>query len=192
VTDQIELPVVPQSPPIITLTGANEDAASVFLFDRDRFNEMLVPLRIRDEDLIETLKMRWRIESEVPRPPGGKEYTCPEPEIVGDGNLIRSAQLKLQGSSFARGTCNRVDVIVSSSFKTCKPEPDADDGWDITTMQDDDADIGRLSFWVWAYDATGNPVVQPAAALNVTMSCQSLDYAPPTGTASSTIPATGL
>jgi hypothetical protein len=194
VTDQIELPAVPQTPPIVTLDGYDvDDGDAVITFERSPANtELIVDLRIRDEDRTETLKMRWKIESGT-RPQGAnpREYPCPgEPEILGDGTaLTRKTMLRVQASSFAPGSCNRVDVIVSASFKTCRPESDPDD-WDNTTQDEDDTDIGRLSFWVWAYDATTNPFVQPAAALALLASCEQLEYLPPSATATSTTAAT--
>jgi hypothetical protein len=185
VTDQIELPPVSQSPPLIKLTGY-EDPASVIKFDRDSHNELLVNLDIRDEDLTETLKVRWRIVSRE-LPPGvvSNQYPCKEPEIVGKGSLIRSHLLKLQGSSFARGKCHRIDVIVSASFKMCKPDRPAEE-WDMNTQEDDDADIGRLSFWVWVFDASNNPLLSPDAALALAGSCPAADYQPPSPTATTT------
>lgn len=177
---------------MVRLSGYGDDTPAQILFDLTTHNELVVNLEIRDEDLTETLKMRWRVESNS-RPPGApdKEYQCPEPEILGDGDLYRRAPLRLLATSFARGTCNRVDVIVSASFKTCRP--DRDDGWDITTQDDDDADIGRLSFWVWAYNGpSGDPRLQPEAALALTMSCPSQDYQPPSATATETSAATGM
>lgn len=192
VTDQIELPAVPQIPPIVRLDGYDvDDGDAVIVFDRSN-TELLVNLRIRDEDRTETLKMRWKIESGT-RPQGAfaREYPCPgEPEILGDGTtLTRKTTLPVRGSSFAPGTCNRVDVIVSGSFKTCRPESDPDD-WDNTTQDEDDPYIGRLSFWVWAFDAPNDPRVQPAAALALLTSCEQLDYTPPSPTATSTSAAT--
>lgn len=145
--------------------------------------ELTVVIEIRDEDQTEPLKARWRIVSNE-RPPGAplNEYPCPEPEIPGSGSLIREHRLTIQASSLARGKCSRVDYIVSGSFKMCKEDrPD----WDITTQEDDDSDIGRLSFWVW--DITnGDPIVNPAAAQALTSSCPTVDYRPPSGTASTT------
>jgi len=192
VTDQIELPPVPQTPPLVTLDGYDvDDGAGVIRFDRIN-TELLVDLRIRDEDLTETLKMRWKIESGTrPQAANPREYPCPgEPEILGDGTtLTRKTTLRVGSGSFAPGSCNRVDVIVSASFKTCRPDSDPDT-WDNTTQDEDDTDIGRLSFWVWAYDAPNDPAVQPAAALALLASCAQLDYVPPSATATSTSPAT--
>lgn len=191
-TDQIELPPVPQTPPLIRLDGYDvEDAPAIIKFDVDLHDELIVNLVIRDEDLTETLKMRWKIESGR-RPPvvNKPEYPCPgEPEIPGDGRtLLRRTTLKVLEGSLAVGSCNRVDVIVSGSFKTCRPGRDED--WDVTTQDEDDNDIGRLSFWVWAYDASTDPGVNPAAATALVASCTQLDYRPPSATATSTSAAT--
>jgi hypothetical protein len=188
VTDQIELPAVPQSPPIVTLAGYGEDSPAIIYFNRDENTELIVDLNVRHEDRTAPLRMRWRIESNS-RPPNDqpKEYPCPEPEILADGDTMRQAQLKVLAERFARTTCNRVDVIVSSAFKTCRP--DRDDGWDITTQDDDDSAIGRLSFWVWAVENGADPTLQPEAALAVTRSCRSLNYQAPSATATTTSPA---
>lgn len=192
-TDQIELPAVPQTPPLVTLDPKYDvdDGDGVILFDQSENTELIVDLAIRDEDRTETLKMRWKIESGT-RPQGAfeREYPCPgEPEILGDGvTLTRKTTLKVRGGSFAPGSCNRVDVIVSASFKTCRP--DRDEPWDITTQDEDDSDIGRLSFMVWAYDDATDPRVQPAAAIALLASCKQLEYLPPSATATSTSPAT--
>ncbi|HYJ08171.1 MAG TPA: hypothetical protein VEX18_04165 [Polyangiaceae bacterium] len=192
-TDQIELPTVPQSPPIVTLADYGEDSPTVIYFNRDENTELIVDLNVRHEDRTATLKLRWRIESNS-RPPGTQpnipEYTCPEPEIFADGDTMRDAQLKIQADRFARTTCNRVDVIVSGAFKTCRP--DRDDGWDITTQDDDDTAIGRLSFWVWAVEAGADPTLQPEAALAVTRSCRLLNYQAPSATATATSATPGM
>lgn len=183
-TDQIELPPVPQSPPVITLTGYDD---KVIKFDRDKNNELTVDLSIRDEDVNETLEARWRIVSLV-RPPGVPEnqFPCDEPQIVGTGSVMRSYPLRLRASSFAPGKCSRVDVIVSASFKNCKP-----DKWIDTTQQDDDSDLGRLSFWVWVFDASNNPLSDMGAAA-LTNSCPAADYMPPSATASASSAAMGI
>ncbi|HET8933443.1 MAG TPA: hypothetical protein VFN67_08395 [Polyangiales bacterium] len=185
-TDQIELPPVPQSPPVITLTGYDD---KVIKFDRDKHNEteLTVELSIRDEDVNETLEARWRIVSLV-HPPGVVEnqFRCPEPEIVGTGSVMRSYPLRLSVSSFAPGKCSRVDVIVSASFKNCKP-----DKWIDTTQPDDDTDVGRLSFWVWVFDASNNPLSDKGAAA-LTNSCPAADYMPPSATASASSAAMGI
>lgn len=191
-TDQIELPPVPQSPPIVTLDGYGEDDAdAVIKFDPTSALELVVNLTIRDENLSETLKMRWKIESgRRPSIDQPREYPCPgEPEIPGDGvTLRRKKTLPLAGDRFALGSCNRVDVIVSANFKTCRP--DRDDDWDVTTQEEDDDFIGRKSFWVWAYNDATNPFLQPALAVPFITSCEQLDYQPPSPTASSTSAAT--
>jgi hypothetical protein len=184
VTDQIELPPVPQSPPIVSLTDYDDDG--IIVFNRDANNEMLMELQVRNEDVTEPLKMRWRIASgELPPGAPSRYYTCPEPEVMRTGVLTRTAQLNIVATNFNRGKCSRVDVIVSGSFKTCRPDRD-DDGWDITTQDDDDADIGRLSFWVWATDSVNDPFLRQDVAQQLAASCLTVDYrAPvPTGTAS--------
>lgn len=184
VTDQIELPPVPQSPPVISLAGFD---GSVIKFDADKNKELTVELSIRDEDVTETLEARWRIVSKV-LPPGVSEnqFTCPEPQIVGKGVVMRSHPLPLQGAIFARGRCSRIDVIVSASFKSCKP-----DDWDVTTQEDDDSDIGRLSFWVWAFDAANDPLTDKGA-LPLTSSCPAVDYMPASAPATATSAASGI
>ena len=183
-TDQIELPPVPQSPPIVSLAGM-ADAPPIIKFNRSLNLEMLVNLDVRDEDLTETLRVRWRIISKEPAPGTPEnQYPCPEPTIVGDGASLtpNPFPLRVQGSSFARGKCSRVDVVVSSSFKMCRP--DRADEWDITTQEDDESDIGRLSFFVW--ETSDSPTTQPAATLAILTSCPQADYLPPSPTASST------
>jgi hypothetical protein len=180
VTDQIELPAVPVSPPVVSLRDY-DNPASLIVFNRDigKLNELTVALQIRDEDTIEPLRARWRVVTKE-RPPGApiKDYPCPEPEVPDTGSVLRSYPLTIPASSFPRGKCSRVDFIVSGSFKMCKP--DRDDGWDITTQEDDAADIGRLSFWVW--DTSGTDIL--SAAQTLVASCPTVDYRPPSATAS--------
>lgn len=191
-TDQIELPPVPQSPPTITPAGFGDESPRVILFDTSTNPELLVNLDIRDEDRTETLKMRWRVVSNNPAPGLPLNvYECPEPEIPGDGELIRETTLRVLRSHFGRNTCNRVDVIVSASFKMCRPG--RDDGWDTTTQEDDGADVGRLSLLVWAFDGPSNdPRVQPAVALAVTQSCETFEFMPPSSTGATPSAATGM
>jgi len=193
VTDQIELPPVPQSPPTITLAGFGDESPRVIRFDTSVNTELLVQLDVRDEDRTETLKMRWRIQSNNPAPGLPlNAYPCPEPEIPGDGEqLVRETTLKVVRSYFGRNTCNRIDVIVSGSFKMCRPN--RDDGWDTTTQEDDGADVGRLSFLVWAYDGPSNdPQALPPAALTATQSCQTVEFMPPSATGATTSAAMGM
>jgi hypothetical protein len=184
VTDEIELPEVPQSPPVLSLRDYDA-SENLILFDRDasKLNELTVVLQIRDEDLTEPLRVRWRIVGKE-LPPGAplKYYDCPEREIPGTGSLLRPYTLNVPAGNFARGKCSRVDVIVSSSFKMCKK--DRDDGWDITTQEDDAADIGRVSFWVW--DISGMNLLETSTAQSLVASCPTVDYRPPSATASTT------
>lgn len=184
-TDQIELPPVPQSPPVVTLMGYDD---AVIKFDHELHNELVVDLAIRDEDVTEKLEARWRIVSREVRPGvPTNQFPCPEPEIVGTGSLMRTHRLTLQGSSFAPGKCSRVDVIVSASFKQCKPED-----WIETTQEDDAADVGQLSFWVWVFDANNPQPLTEKAALALALSCPAVDYVSPSATASATSAQTGL
>lgn len=180
VTDQIDLPAVPQSPPVVSLKDY-DDGENLILFERSIEKELVVNLEIRDEDLTEPLRARWRIVSKE-RPPGSpmREYSCPEPLIPGTGSLKRDHKLTIFSSSLAAGKCSRVDFIVSASFKDC----DGNDDWDDTTQVDDDSDVGRLSFWIW--DVSGQPLIMPDTALALTMSCPVVDYRPPSPTASAT------
>jgi len=165
------------------------EVSTIINFDRSANNEMLVNLQVRDEDLTETLKVRWRVvlnDTETP-PPGTPAtlYPCPEPTIEGNGALLRNPKtIRIESNSFARGKCSRVDFIVSASFKMCRPDRT---DWDVTTLEDDDSDIGRLSFFVW----DTSDLMKPGAAEAIRASCPQTDYVPPSSTSATSTAASG-
>ena len=155
-----------------------------------RFNpaqqDLQLTVNIRDEDTTEVLKGRWRLVTgnnppRTPTSPNDLDYTCPEPEIVGTpGKIERSDYvINIPGSRFMRGQCYRIDVAVSATFKSCLRNPEL---FDITTNEDNEEDVGRAAYWVFAL--AGN-TIDADVALPLAESCPSEAYQPPSGTSTS-------
>ena len=155
-----------------------------------RFNtqssELRLNIQIRDEDTTEILKARWRLvngnmPTRTPTSPSELEYMCPEPEIVGTPGVVNRADLDINipSSRFVRGQCYRIDVAVSSSFKSCVRNPEL---FDITTNEDNEEDVGRASYWVFAL---AGGTIDRDIAQGLAESCDS--YQPPAGTTMSAV-----
>lgn len=187
VTNQIDLPPRPQTPPVLLSTTPM--VGGIVVFDTS-LQELKLSMRIRDEDTTEILKGRWRLVTgnNPPRTPTSKDdldYKCPEPEIPGSPGIVeRPQQLEIiiDRQRLQRGNCYRIDVRVSSSFQSCEKRPDL---FDITTNEDNDEDVGRAAFWVWPLDR-GTFDSDPTAAM-LAKSCPRADYQSPTATAASSV-----
>ena len=145
--------------------------------------ELKLNIQIRDEDTTEVLRMRYRIVSgnnppRIPTSPTELPYKCPEDPIVGIPGMIERAPIELSiDSGFVRGACHRIDVVVSSSFKSCIRNPEL---FDITNNEDNESDVGRASYWVWALSGSAVPDKDMAQAL--LESCNYDIYQPPVTT----------
>lgn len=153
-------------------------------------SELKLTFQIRDEDTTEVLKLRYRIVTgNTPaRPPSSYmelDYDCPEPPIPGTPGQVErgDVDITIGGTHFARGQCYRIDVAVSSSFKSCIRNPEL---FDITTNEDNEEDVGRASYWVWAVNGNAVPTENMAAQLLLD-SCPHDLYQPPTGTTASAV-----
>jgi len=163
VTDQIDLPPRAQTPPILSPTSPR--SGRVIRFNTDLI-ELKLNLLIRDEDTTEVLKARWRLltGNPPPRPPASPselDYKCPELPILGTPGTIERElpEIVIPGKRLMRGQCYLIDVIVSSSFKSCERNPEL---FDITTNEDNEEDVGRASYVVLAVsgEAIDNDISQ--------------------------------
>ena len=145
-------------------------------------SELLLNIQIRDEDTTEVLKGRWRLvtgnaPTRVPTSTTELDYTCPEMPITGTpGKLERDPlQIGVAASRFQRGKCYRIDVAVSSTFKSCQRSPEL---FDITTNEDNEEDVGRASYFVWPLsgDALPDSMSDQQVLLE---SCPADTYQPP-------------
>ena len=173
VTDSIEPPPEPNSPPVVT--SPTYSAGSVILFDKTKPGGLIIPIEIRDEDMTEQLKVRWRVISGSRPASMQLDYRCPEDEISGTGSVIRSNwNLVITNDKFVPGSCSVVEFIVSAHFlRSCmkNPEPEF---FDVTTNSDNDAALGRAFFWVW--EVSTNPLADNAKAQQLLSSCPTLPY----------------
>ena len=182
VTDQIDLPTPPRTPPILTSTTPMSGGLIRF---NTAMQELKLSIQVRDEDTTEVLRPRWRIITgnnppRTPTSPKDLDYDCPEQEIMGTGKVDRGEfTINLPGSRFVRGLCYRIDVAVSATFKSCTRYPEL---FDITTNEDNEEDVGRATFWVWPL--AGGTVDSDAAAKALLESCNYTDYQPAATTTS--------
>jgi len=147
--------------------------------------ELKLTIQVRDEDTTEVLKPRWRlVTANMPQRPAESprdlDYACPEPEIGPTGRVDREDfTIDIPGSRLVRGQCYRLEVAVSSSFKSCERNPEL---FDITTNEDNEEDIGRATYWIWAL-AGSTP--DSSVFQSLVASCDA--YQPPTGTTTSAV-----
>ena len=159
VTDQIDLPPRAQTPPILSSTTPM--SGRLIRFD-PALKELKLNIQIRDEDTTEVLRMRYRIVSgnnppRIPTSPTELPYKCPEDPIVGIPGMIERAPIELSiDSGFVRGACH------------------------ITNNEDNESDVGRASYWVWALSGSAVPDKDMAQAL--LESCNYDIYQPPVTT----------
>lgn len=177
VTDQIDLPARAQTPPVLSSTTPM--VGRVIRFNT-ALPELQLNIRIRDEDTTEILKARWRLVTgnnppRTPTTPTDLDYKCPEDPIAG-GAIEREqeVQITFPGRRLIRGQCYRIDVAVSSSFKSCERSPEL---FDITTNEDNEQDVGRASYVVFPLAAG---TVDNATAQMLLESCPQDVYQPPT------------
>jgi hypothetical protein len=173
VTDSIEPPPEPNSPPVVTSTAYPPN--KVILFDRTKSARGLtIPVEIRDESTTELLKMRWRVLSGTNPPPAVVEYDCPENPITGNGTPIRDTQqFTVMSSLFLPGLCSVIELVTSAHFLgSClkNPEPTLFDA----VTEGNDARVGRAYFWVW--EVSNDPLTNNEAAQRLLSSCPDVPY----------------
>lgn len=178
VTDAIELPPEPGTPPVIT-SPTNYPVGSIIELDGRTARELRIQLRVRDEDKTETLKVRWRITSDADPAQRPVEYDCPEVvrnEIPPNGELIRDDWwLTIPSVRFLPGTCSQLDVVVGSNFRPCRPQGNNND-FAYTTTDDDDAHVGWATFLVWEVSAAA--LTDPQRSQQLAVSCPTKAYTP--------------
>jgi hypothetical protein len=170
VTDQVELDPVPSTPPIVL--AADIPLGSVIRVNTNQVNQVVIPLRIRDDNTQEILKPRFRITS------GGKTgtYACPELPIPATGALIREDyQIVIDRTLLDKGACSEVDFVVSSTFLSCDRHPGL---FDVTV--DDNDNLGRATFWIW--ETSTNPITDPMASRVLVGTCPAIDFTTQTST----------
>lgn len=172
VTDSIEPPPEPNSPPVVT--SPSYSAGSVILFDKTKNPAALrIPIEVRDEDTTEPLKVRWRV---ITQQGIRLDYVCPEVEITGTGTVLRDvANVDVPSADFNPGTCSVVELVVSANFiGDCMHDPEPSLFDRTTNRTDNDAALGRAFFWVW--EVSTNPLADNAKAQQLLSSCPTLPY----------------
>jgi len=177
VTDSIDLPPEPRSAPqILALNSTSANTSAIIQFDSTKYTQLLIPFNVRDEDTEEELQMRWRVRRTGPS--NERDYPCPErPEYtIAGGSLYRNDNyLAIDATKFPRGSCSRVELVVSASFRDCTRNPDE---FDVTANEDNEEDLGRATFWVW--ETSTGALTNPAQAQQLLSSCISNPYTPST------------
>jgi hypothetical protein len=168
VTDPVELQEEPKTPP--TVLASEIPIGSIIRFDAKNVNTLTIPLRVRNEDIDETLKVRYRTVGIT----GTSAFKCnPEIEIPPTGTLIRDfspAYISLEATAIPRGSCTKIEYVVSGSFQDCKFYPDR---FDVTTDPNDDNDLGRATFWVW--ETSNDVLMNPMGAQFLLNTCKVYD-----------------
>jgi hypothetical protein len=179
VTDTIDLPPEPHSAPQIL---ARDYAGTIIQFDSTKYTQLRIPFDVRDEDTDEELQMRWRVRrsqtSSATADTSELDYPCPETQenAIAGGSLYRNDNyLQIDATKFPRGSCSRVELVVSASFRDCTRNPDE---FDVTANQDNEEDLGRATFWVW--ETSTGALTNPAQAQQLLSSCISIPYTPST------------
>lgn len=171
VTDSIEPPPEPNSPPVVS--SPTYSVGSVILFDKTKnAGGLSIPVVVRDEDTTAPLKVRWRV---ITNQTIHLDYDCPEDEITATGSVLRDGMVTVMSADFNPGTCSVVELVVSASFLgDCKlnPEPTLFDR--TTNRNDNDAALGRAFFWVW--EVSTNPLADNVKAQQLLSSCPTLPY----------------
>lgn len=177
VTDTIELPPEPNGAPKLS---SSYPPGYVIRFDSSRpRQELLISIAVSDEDTQETLIPRWRVQTA--NAITVYDYKCPEEPILGTGGVKRQDYLlNIPAAKFTPGTCNTIDVAVSSNFRPCsttRPE------FDVTVEPEQEATVGRIQFMVW--ETSQMPFVNPENAGTLIRTCLGQDYQTPTPTVGS-------
>jgi hypothetical protein len=178
VTDTVDLPEEPRTPPVIT-AAPPYGAGSPILFNAATAvtTGLTIPITVRDEDITEDLQVRWRIRSNVMPAPGvTPRQECPLPLIRANRLLTRDWPFNIESVKFARGACSVVELIVSAHFTPCDKYPD---DFDRTTNSDDEETIGHATFMVWETSLMPFDIV---AAQQFLATCPTVDYRQPGAT----------
>jgi hypothetical protein len=165
VTDQFTLEPQPQSSPTILAGDPMYPIGGVIKFDARSANMLSIPLQIRDENLTEPLRLRWRTKTTEP-------VQCPDLMVPGgSGTLLRDTMLMIGATEFDPGSCTRVDLAVSAFFTDCMKRKDPQ-YFDFPTT-DNDNDVGLATFLVWE---GGSDPISPSAAQKIVTTCPQADY----------------
>lgn len=175
VTDTVDLPEEPRTPPVIT-AAPPYGSGNPILFNAAGAYPFKIAITVRDEDTKEDLQARWRIRSNTMPAPGvlPRQEMCPVIPRVGD-SLTRNWDFEIPQTKFARGACSVVELIVSAHFTSCEKYPD---DFDRTTDGDEET-IGHAAFVVWETSLMPFDIV---AAQQFLATCPTVEYKPPGAT----------
>lgn len=115
VTDEIQFPQdVPYPPTIVGVPGAEFQIATIIWIDLKGHaqNEWKLPVRIRDDNVDQTLEARYRVLQ-----PGEPSPRWARDEIAPSGSPVREDyEVKVRFGDLLPGECHRVELVVSGSF----------------------------------------------------------------------------
>lgn len=165
VTDEIQFPEDVSYPPtIVDVPGAEIIGAIVWIdLEGHPQNEWSFPIRIRDDNVDQTLDARYRVV------PGGE--TLPlwtQDEIAPSGSPVREDyEVKVRFGDLKPGKCHRVELAVSGTFvKRSRPSPGL---FHVTTDEDD---LALVSWTIW--EGTGASATTGEKALLID-NCEAID-----------------
>jgi hypothetical protein len=130
----------------------------------DNDNAASFSLRVRDPDVTQELKFRWRVmtSDEV-------QQSLTFSLAAANGALIRDITIPVERTQLRDNQCHRVEVAVSSAFDEFPGAPD-NPALFLATVDPDD--IALFTFWIWEGDENGD-------ADKLIETCPTTTYAPP-------------
>jgi hypothetical protein len=145
VTDEIGFPEEEQFPPtIIDVPGTEIPIGAIFWVDLEGHiqNEWSLPVRIRDDNVEQTLKARYRILRE-----GDPLPAWTESEIAPSGVVTREDYtVTVPYGELRRKECHRVELVVSGSFLR-RTDPRF---FDVLNDEGESyGDIARVAWTIW-------------------------------------------
>jgi hypothetical protein len=160
------------------ITSVDYPVGSIIEFNGAVETELKIPMQVRNDDVNEVLKVRWRVDNENIPDFGSRplDYRCPEEVVPVSGAVIRPDwKQSIPAAKFPTGECSRLEFAVSGSFYDCQDLPLR---WDDTPIADD---VGHAVYWVW--ETSTEPLKNAGAAFDLIRSCQTyITHRPVTGT----------
>jgi hypothetical protein len=176
VSDKIEFHEPVNSPPVFPAgeQPSQLQLGQIIFVDKDDGSTRFT-FRVRDADIDQDLKLRWRIlrnvlNSNEVMVNEQRKYT----DLPPSGTATRDFDIDVAPSELTYDNCHRIEIAVSGSFR--EPFPGAEPAFlDL----DDRADLAQFSFWVWE----GEPTAPAAIKLVETCDAKSFQPVVPTGAA---------
>lgn len=118
-------------------------------------------LRVRDEDITQSLQARWRVVKE-----GNPTPRFDTIDLPFNGTLTRDFDILLEAGQLDMGKCHRLDVVVSGGFV----QSDSPLAFDFPLVPGD-IDVGN--WWIW--EGPGELAASDALKRDVVDSCNAIE-----------------